>query len=273
VTGPGRSADNADPEMAQNEASRAPETMRAIIVDDEPPARERLRRLLDELREVAVVGEAANGAEALRLVTELDPDVVLLDIRMPGMDGIEAARHMAVLEEPPAVIFTTAYDEHALEAFETHAVGYLLKPVRREKLARAIRQAARLAGSQLLKVAEGARLGRRRVQICARLGEQLRLIPVEDIYYFAADQKYVTVRHRTGSDLIDESLRALAAEFAADFVRIHRNSLVAVRHVRAVERSADGQYLVRLKECDVMLPVSRRHATDAMRQIRGGGQS
>jgi two-component system response regulator AlgR len=178
-----------------------------------------------------------------------------------------------VLEEPPAVIFTTAYDEHALEAFETQAVGYLLKPVRREKLAQAIRQAARLAAPQLVRVAERARLGRRRVQICARLGEQLRLIPIEDIYCFTADQKYVTVRHRGGSDLIDESLRALAAEFAPDFVRVHRNSLVAMRHVRAVERSADGQYLVRLAECDALLPVSRRHATTVLRVIRGGSLS
>ena len=118
-----------------------------------------------------------------------------------------------------------------------------------------------------------ARLGRRRVQICARLGEQLRLIPIEDIYCFTAGQKYVTVRHRGGSDLIDESLRALAAEFAPDFVRVHRNSLVAMRHVRAVERSADGQYLVRLAECDALLPVSRRHATTVLRVIRGGSLS
>jgi two-component system response regulator AlgR len=168
------------------------------------------------------------------------------------------------------VIFTTAYDQHALEAFETQAVGYLLKPVRREKLAQAIRQAARLAAPQLARVAERTQLGRRRAQIWARLGEHLRLIPVEDVYYFAADQKYVTVRHRGGSDLIDESLRALAAEFASDFVRVHRNSLVALRHVRAVERGADGQYAVRIADCDVLLPVSRRHATSALRMIRGG---
>ena len=259
--------------MSPTDASRTSVSMRAIIVDDEPPARERLRRLLEELHDVAVVGEAANGSEALRLCAELDPDVVLLDIRMPGMDGIEAARHLAVLEEPPAVIFTTAYDQHALEAFETQAVGYLLKPVRREKLAQAIRQAARLGASQLVRVAERARLGRRRAQICARLGEHLRLIPVDDIYYFAADQKYVTVRHRGGSDLIDESLRALAVEFAPDFVRVHRNSLVAMRHVRAVERSADGQYAVRLADCDVLLPISRRHATTVLRVIRGGAPS
>jgi two-component system response regulator AlgR len=244
--------------------------MRTLIVDDEPPARERLRHLLAEMDEVAVVGEAANGREALELCARLDPDVVLLDIRMPGMDGIEAARHLNALSEPPAVIFTTAHDEYALEAFEAQAVGYLLKPVRLEKLARAMRHAARVGTPQLLRIAEQSHLGRRRAQICARLGEQLRLIPVEDVYYFSADQKYVTVRHRGGTDLIDEPLRELAAEFAPDFVRIHRNSLVAMRHVSAVERCPEGHYLVRFKECDEALPVSRRHAAEALRQFKGG---
>ncbi len=243
--------------------------MRALIVDDEPPARERLRRLLGELDDVTVAGEAANGREALEMCVRLEPDVVLLDIRMPGMDGIEAARHLNTLEDPPAVIFTTAYEEYALEAFETQAVGYLLKPVRREKLERALRHAARVAGPQLLRLAEQSDLGRRRSQICARLGEQLRLIPVEDIYYFSAGQKYVTVRHRGGSDLIDESLRALAVEFAPDFVRIHRNSLVSLRHVRCVERGEEGYYVVRFKECDETLPVSRRLAGETLRQLRG----
>jgi two-component system response regulator AlgR len=168
------------------------------------------------------------------------------------------------------VIFVTAHDEHALAAFEAQALGYLLKPVRQEKLARAVQRAARVAVPQLLRVAEQSQLGRRRQQIAARLGDQLRLVPVEDIYYFAAGQKYVTVRHRGGSDLIDESLRALAAEFAPDFVRIHRMSLVAARHVGAVERSAEGQYVVRIKECGELLPVSRRHATEALRQLKGG---
>jgi two-component system response regulator AlgR len=248
----------------------APDSMRALIVDDEPPARERLRRLLGELEEVEVVGEAANGREALELCASLEPDVVLLDIRMPGMDGIEAARHLGALDEPPAVIFTTAHDEHAVEAFEMQAIGYLLKPVRLEKLARAMRHAARVAAPQLLRLAEQSQLGRRRSQVCARLGEQLRLIPVEDIYYFSADQKYVTVRHRGGRELIDEPLRALSEEFAPDFVRIHRNSLVAVRHVSALERSADGHYVVRFKDCAETLPVSRRHAAETLRLIRGG---
>jgi two-component system response regulator AlgR len=250
--------------------SATPAAIRVLIVDDEPPARERLRRLLLDVEDVAVVGEAGNGVEAVESCARLSPDVVLLDIRMPGMDGIEAARHLNSLEDPPAVIFVTAHDEHALAAFEAQALGYLLKPVRQEKLARAIQRAARVGAPQLLRAAEQSQLGRRRQQICARLGDQLRLIPLEDVYYFAAGQKYVTVRHRGGSDLIDESLRALDAEFAPDFVRIHRNSLVAVRHVGAVERSGEGQYLVRLKGCDEALPVSRRHAAPSLRQLRGG---
>jgi two-component system response regulator AlgR len=246
------------------------EPLRVLIVDDEPPARERLRRLLEDITDVVVTGEAANGREALELCASLDPDVVLLDVRMPGMDGIEAARHLGALEDPPAVIFTTAYDEHAVEAFEAQAVGYLLKPVRQEKLARALHRAARVLGTQLARLSEQSQLGRRRSQICARLGEQLRLIPLADVYYFMAGQKYVTVRHRGGSDLIDESLRALAAEFAPEFVRVHRNALVAIRSVSALERDADGRYLVRLRDCEETLPVSRRHAAETLRLIRGG---
>jgi two-component system response regulator AlgR len=251
-------------------APAATEKLRALIVDDEAPARERLRRMLEELGDVTVVGEAANGVEALERCAALDADIVLLDVRMPGMDGIEAARHLRLLDDPPAVIFTTAYDEYAVAAFETEAVGYLLKPVRREKLERAVRHAARVAGPQLARIAESSQLGRRRVQISARLGEHLRLVPVADVLYFNADQKYVTMRHRGGRELIDESLRALEQEFAPDFIRIHRNSLVARRYVRAVERSQEGQLLVRLTEGDETLQVSRRHAADALRQLRSG---
>jgi two-component system, LytTR family, response regulator AlgR len=244
--------------------------LRALIVDDEAPARERLRRLLEELGDVEIVGEATNGAEALDRCAALDPDLVLLDVRMPGMDGIEAARHLGALDDPPAVIFTTAHDEYALAAFESEAVGYLLKPVRREKLARAVRHAARIAGPQLTRLAEQSQLGRRRAQICARLGEQLRLVPVEDVMYFNAGQKYVTMRHRAGRELIDESLRALEQEFAPDFIRIHRNSLVARRYVQAVERGPEGHLFVRLTDGDETLQVSRRHAAEALRQIRSG---
>lgn len=244
--------------------------MKLLIVDDEPPARERLRRLLAEIEHCEVVAEAANGEEALSVCGELKPDVVLLDVRMPGLSGIQVARHIDTLEDPPAVIFTTAYDQYAVDAFETEAVGYLLKPVRKEKLAHALRHAARISPSRLQKIAETARLEHKREQICARLGDQLRLIPVDDIYYFAADQKYVTIKHKGGENLIDESLKSLGEEFAPDFIRIHRNALVAEKYISAVERTDTGQYVVRMRECGAVLEVSRRHAAELLRRIRGG---
>jgi two-component system, LytTR family, response regulator AlgR len=243
--------------------------MKLLIVDDESPARERLRRLLAELDDCEVVGEADNGEQALASCGELRPDVVLLDVRMPGLSGIQVARHIDTLEDPPAVIFTTAYDQYAVEAFETEAVGYLLKPVRKEKLAHALRHAARISPTRLVKVAESARIEHRREQICARLGEQLRLIPLQDIFYFLADQKYVTVRHKGGESLIDESLKALAEEFAPDFLRIHRNALIAEKYISAVERTDSGHYVVRVRDCGEVLEVSRRHASELLRRIRG----
>ncbi len=243
--------------------------MKLLIVDDEPPARERLRRLLEEIGDCEIVGEAANGEEALAACGQAQPDVVLLDVRMPGISGIEVARHIDSLEDPPAVIFTTAYDQYAVDAFETEAVGYLLKPVRKEKLAHALRHAGRISPTRLARVAKSAGLEQRREQICARLGDQLRLIPVADIYYFLADQKYITVRHKGGENLIDEPLKSLAEEFSSDFVRIHRNALVAERQISAVERTDDGQYVVRVRDCGAVLQVSRRHAAELLRRIRG----
>jgi two-component system response regulator AlgR len=243
--------------------------MKLLIVDDEPPARDRLRRLLAEIGDCEVVAEAGNGEEALAKCGDMQPDIVLLDIRMPGISGIEVARHIDTLEDPPAVIFTTAYEQYAVEAFETEAVGYLLKPVRKEKLAHALRHAGRISPTRLAKVARSAGIEHRREQICARLGEQLRLIPVADIYYFFADQKYITVRHKGGENLIDESLKTLADEFASDFVRIHRNALVAEKQISAVERTEDGQYVVRIRDCSAVLQVSRRHAAELLRRIRG----
>jgi two-component system response regulator AlgR len=243
--------------------------MKILIVDDEPPARERLRSLLAEIGDCEIIGEASNGEEALELCSQLKPDVVLLDVRMPGISGLEVARHIDSLADPPAVIFTTAYDQYAVEAFETEAVGYLLKPVRKEKLAHALRHAARIPPSRLTRIAESAGFEQRRERICARLGDQLRLIPVEDIYYFLADQKYITVRHKGGEDLIDESLKSLAEEFSNDFIRIHRNALVAEKQISAVERTEDGQYVVRVRDCGAVLQVSRRHAAELLRRIRG----
>jgi two-component system, LytTR family, response regulator AlgR len=243
--------------------------MRVLIVDDEAPARERLKRLLTELEDYELSGEASNGHEALQLCQQQRPDVLLLDVRMPGLSGIDVAQHLNSLEEPPAVIFTTAYDEYALDAFEAEAIGYLLKPVRKEKLARALRHAARISSSRLQHLKQKTDTEIRREHICARLGEQLRLIPVNEIRYFVAEQKYITVHHSRGKDLIDESLKDLSVEFAEDFIRIHRNALVAERTIAGVERDVEGQYKLQLRDSSETLPISRRHSTAVLRRLRG----
>lgn len=241
---------------------------RILIVDDEAPARARLRRIVEELEGCEVVGEAGNGREALRHSESMQPDVLLLDIRMPDMDGIETARHLSRLEAPPAVIFTTAYDSYAIDAFDAEAVGYLLKPVRRERLVRALRQAARLGRTQLTALARSGPQPAARGSICVRKASGLQLIAIDEISYFEADQKYVTVHHRGGQDLLDEPLKDLASEFDDRFIRIHRSILVAAAHLDRLERNESGHYEVWLKNVDRALPVSRRHVTDVKLALR-----
>ena len=245
--------------------------LRVLIVDDEAPARERLKSLLAEIGgELEMAGEATNGEQALKLAVDLSPDVVLLDVRMPGMDGIEAARQLNSLVEPPAVIFTTAYDEYAVNAFDAQAVGYLLKPIRKEKLAAALSQAGRLTRPQLQRIAASASAEAppKRTHIAARHREGLRLIPIEEIQFFFAEQKYTTVRHVKGEDLIEDSLRSLEEEFGAALVRIHRNALVSVRFLEGIDRNAEGQYFVKLRGCPAPLQVSRRMAGELKERFR-----
>lgn len=239
--------------------------MDVLIVDDEPPARERLVRLVAELDGWRVTGLCASGAEALEQADRLRPGVVLLDISMPGMTGLEIAQHLARFTSPPAVIFTTAYDEHALEAFESGAVGYLVKPVRRDRLEAALKHAARVSEALVERLSSGRR-GRARRHIAARVGESLRMIPVTDILYFRAEQKYVTVSHLRGEELIDEPLKRLEDEFAEDFVRIHRSVLVSLRHIETLERSGDG-FVLTLRQGGEQLPVSRRQLPELKRRL------
>ncbi len=243
-------------------------TTRVLITDDEAPARARLRRILDELDSYEVIGEAANGIEALSLCAKLHPDVLLLDIRMPEMDGLETARHLSADENSPAVIFTTAFDNYAVDAFDAQAVGYLLKPVRRERLLRALGQAARISRPQLAGLADSQLGAASRRNICVRKISGLQLIPVEQVMFFRADQKYVTVNHSGGEDLIDEPLKDLASEFSDRFIRIHRSVLVSVDYLDRMERNASGQYELWLKGCEAALPVSRRHVTDVKLALR-----
>jgi two-component system response regulator AlgR len=173
--------------------------MRIVIADDEPLARERLRGLLAEQRGVEVVAEAADGQHALHACAEHHPDLVLLDIAMPGIDGLEAARHLAAFEPRPAVVFCTAYDAHALSAFEAEAIDYLVKPVRAERLAAALERVRTFAaGRERSTTSAGPGAGQRRSHLCARLRGSLRLIPIEDVHYLQAEEKYVVVHHARG---------------------------------------------------------------------------
>ncbi|MGD8418753.1 MAG: LytTR family DNA-binding domain-containing protein [Pseudomonadales bacterium] len=238
--------------------------MKILIVDDEQLARDRLSRMIGSFDDHEVVGEAANGVEAVRVASTLQPEVVLMDIRMPAMDGLEAARHFVDLEEPPAVIFCTAYEEHAVEAFDLQAVGYLLKPVRKENLKSALGKAQRVNKAQLAALADEQ--PPRRSHISARTRRGIELIPVEDVRYFQADQKYVTVRHGEGEIIIDETLRELEEEFGERFVRVHRNALVAARYIVGLDRQPEGHYRIRLKDVDETVEISRRHVA-AVRKV------
>lgn len=230
--------------------------MKVLIADDEPLARERLRDLLAQQPGIELVGEAGDGREALHACAEQCPDLVLLDIAMPGIDGLEAARHLAAFEPRPAVVFCTAYDAHALSAFDAQAIDYLVKPVRPERLAAALERVRTFAAGRAQ--AGEPRHAQNRTHLCARLRGSLRLIPIEDVHYLQAEEKYVVVHHARGEDLIEESLKSLEEEFGDRFVRIHRNCLVARHEIVELKRAADGHVQAMLRHGEHPLEVSRR---------------
>jgi len=231
--------------------------VKVVIADDEPLARERLRALLAEHPGIEVVAEAENGLDALQACAQHRPDMVLLDIAMPGVDGLEAARHLAAFDPRPAVVFCTAYDEHALSAFEAAAIDYLMKPIRAERLAAALERARTfIAGRETQ--APAASSSQPRTHLCARLRGSLRLIPVDEVHYLQAEEKYVVVHHARGEDLIEESLKSLEEEFGGRFVRIHRNCLVARHELVEIKRVGDGHVQAILRHGKAPLEVSRR---------------
>jgi len=230
--------------------------VKVVIADDEALARERLRALLSAHDGVEIVAEAENGLTALQACAEFRPDLVLLDIAMPGVDGLEAARHLTAFDPRPAVVFCTAYDEHALSAFEAEAIDYLMKPVRPERLAVALERARTfISGRETLAPAEPSR--QPRTHLCARLRGSLRLIPMDDVHYLQAEEKYVVVHHARGEDLIEESLRSLEDEFGERFVRIHRNCLIKAEQLQEIRRDAEGQAWAVLKDWPKALEISR----------------
>jgi two-component system, LytTR family, response regulator AlgR len=235
---------------------------RVLIADDEAPARSRLRDLLDECRErfpLAIVDEARNGTEVLEIVGREKVDIVLLDIRMPQMDGMEAARHLAGMALPPAIIFTTAFDAYAIKAFEVNAIDYLLKPIRAERLLAALSKTRGASPVSRQALAAAADQPRRHLSVHER--GRIHLVPLADILYLRAELKYVTVRTAGREHLVEESLTHLEEEFGDAFVRVHRNCLVARAAISGFERNAEESesgWAVVIKATGEKLPVSRR---------------
>ena len=237
--------------------------MRVLVVDDEAPARRRLRDLLDDCGTalpLTVIGEAQHGREALDLLQSAPADLVLTDIHMPDMDGIELARHLLKLSHPPVVIFTTAFHEHALEAFDVNAVDYLVKPVRVQRLLSALQKVPRLKPVGAERLSQLPATARRFLSVTER--SRVVLVPIEDVVYLKAELKYITIRTREREYLLEESLTRLEHEFGARFLRVHRNCLVAREHIRGFERrvgnDGDAHWEVLLNGVAETLPVSRR---------------
>ena len=228
--------------------------MKVLIVDDEPLARQRAARLLQELDGIEIIAEVANAEAALAEIEQHQPD----DIAMPGMSGIELARILAERESSPAIVFCTAYDEYAIAAFDAQAVGYLLKPIQREKLAAVFGRLSRLNKAQIAALAALEAPTQRR-QLSSSGPQGISLLPVSAVRYFYADHKYVSAVHPDGELLIDDSLRELEQEFAAQFVRIHRNALVALAYVQGIERQGVAGYRVKLQGLADGPQISRRY--------------
>jgi two-component system response regulator AlgR len=249
--------------------------LRVFIADDEAPARERLKELLADIAAelpTEVVGEAASGLDAVAQLPASRAQVLLLDIEMPGMRGLEVARHLGALELAPAVVFVTAHDRHAVEAFELNALDYLLKPVRAARLAAALRKASAGGPPAREQLARAAAQAREYLSVTER--NRIHLVPVRDVVYLRAELKYVTLRTRAGEHLIEESLVALEREFAQAFVRVHRNCLVARAAVRGFERAVEGgdepHWNVVLDGVAERLPVSRRQWAEVRLLVKEG---
>jgi two-component system response regulator AlgR len=241
-----------------------------LIVDDESLARQRLQRMVVDLGH-EVAGEAKNANEAMTLIEQVDPAVVLLDIEMPGETGIQLAARVSHLDQPPAIIFTTAYDQYALEAFDHSAVGYLVKPINREKLSQVLEKAQTLNKAQLSVLGgHSAQVNPQTQQATESLSSQPKhisvhshrgvdLIEIDSIRCFIADSKYITVQGTQGESLMDGTLKQLEADFAPRFIRIHRNALISAEHITGLERTPDGHYRVCLSNIDFRPIISRRH--------------
>ncbi len=229
-----------------------------VIVDDEAPAVRRLRRLLEGHPWARCVGEASNAAMALEVCRQQQPDLVLLDVEMPGLDGVGTARRLRALDPAPLIIFVTAFERYAVDAFDVQALDYLVKPVRAERLEQALQRALRARD-----------LGpRRAATLAARLGEKLMAIPLDDIRVLVSEDKYTCVHHLGGQALIEDSLLSLEERFPDRFVRVHRAALVSRAHLRAVYTDDGGHERVEVEQCSVSPEVSRRNLAAVRRLLK-----
>lgn len=227
------------------------QTIKLLLADDEPLARQRLTRLINALAEdYLIVAEAGDGQEAVDLAQQHQADIVLLDINMPALDGMAAADALRQLTPAPVLIFVTAYDQHALAAFDKQAVDYLLKPVKLERLQQALNRARQW-------------LPNKKQIIQIKQYNQLYHIELADIYYFRAEQKYVIARCQKNEFLLEQPLIQLEQSHP-QFIRIHRNALVASQHLRGIKKIAGKPYVL-FNNIDEKLEISRRHLTEIMR--------
>lgn len=233
-----------------------------LVVDDEPLAAERLCALLAEMPDCALAGVAGNAGQAWQLAQRQAPDVVLLDIAMPGESGLELADRLAALPKPPAVVFCTAFGQHALQAFDAQAIDYLLKPVRRERLADSLARVRRLTSASAPSASEA--------YVAATVGGVIRRIALADIRYLHADDKYTIAHHQGGEHVLDQTLKELEQQFPEQLVRIHRNCLVSRAHLQALRRDAEGHVWALLKDVERPLEVSRRCAGELKDWFKGG---
>lgn len=231
------------------------EALRVFVIDDESPAVRRLERLVEARPDAMVCGSATDPEQALADCRELVPDVVLADVEMPGLDGVTLAARLRRLPMPPAIVFVTAFEQYAVDAFDLAVVDYLVKPVRPERLARALER-ARVHPRE-----ENARLQ-------SRVGERVVSIPLAEVRALVAEDKYTTVYHPEGAALVEDSLVRLEKRFPGQFLRIHRKALIATRYLRGLHRDAEGAERVELAGIEYCPPVSRRNLSRVRKYLR-----
>ncbi len=228
--------------------------MKILIIDDEHLARLRLKDLILQIKPEADIHEASNAEEAIESYESMEPDLVMVDIRMPGISGIELAYHFSSMEKPPAIIFTTAYSEYALDAFEADAIDYLMKPIRLKRLKHAFDKLQPISKTQSKALKERSN----RTHIAVRQRDRIKLVPIADICYFRSEDKYVAVITKDDRYLINATLNKLEGELGRDFLRVHRNSLISIKHLDGLEKLDEKTWCAVLKGTKDKVEISRR---------------